>query len=319
VSNGGWYDRARALDAWPWRAAERIRRLGQTARRSVLKWRRRATTSWRLRAAGAGTAASLHPVAREMAALRAASPGGVGPRDLGAQVETLRVALAAGAYGAASELSREVWARIGEIEPRHRPRALVLVLETLLAHGDREQAATVAAAHRAELERSSQGLSLLVTLHDRDAQQRLQLPDGRLNALGLSQRIEERVLGGAELDRLLGEQRVALLRNPELHLLATMAYRETDPGRATMALGRFLRAHGLSRCAVEGTWSGRLRDLRFRPVPGTRRGPLVSVVLAAHDAAGTIEYAVDSILAQTYRDIEVLLGDDGSSDGRSSW
>ena len=46
--------------------------------------------------------------------------------------------------------------------------------------------------------------------------------------------------------------------------------------------------------------------------------PLVSVVMPAYNAAGFIADALNSALAQTYRPIEVLVADDGSSDGTAA-
>ncbi len=46
----------------------------------------------------------------------------------------------------------------------------------------------------------------------------------------------------------------------------------------------------------------------------TEPAPLVSVVLPAHDAAETIRDAVDSILGQSLRELELIVVDDGSTD-----
>ncbi len=47
----------------------------------------------------------------------------------------------------------------------------------------------------------------------------------------------------------------------------------------------------------------------------TTEHPLVSVVVPAYNAARTLSATVESILAQTERDLEVIVVDDGSSDG----
>ena len=42
--------------------------------------------------------------------------------------------------------------------------------------------------------------------------------------------------------------------------------------------------------------------------------PRVSILIPCYNASATVERAVDSALAQTFRDIEVIVADDGSTD-----
>ncbi len=57
-----------------------------------------------------------------------------------------------------------------------------------------------------------------------------------------------------------------------------------------------------------------LSSLKFKNSPDIAQGPLVSVIMSAFNAEKTIDYAVSSILDQTYRNIELLVCDDGSTD-----
>ena len=58
-----------------------------------------------------------------------------------------------------------------------------------------------------------------------------------------------------------------------------------------------------------GTEAGKVRSSRRR-----HSRALVSVVVAAFDEEAFIAEALGSVLAQTYRDVEVIVVDDGSSD-----
>jgi GT2 family glycosyltransferase len=46
------------------------------------------------------------------------------------------------------------------------------------------------------------------------------------------------------------------------------------------------------------------------------RAPTISVILPTYNRLPLLRKAVDSVLAQTYRDFELVVVDDGSRDGR---
>jgi len=274
----------RALDALPFRAAERAFALGRDLRRA----RRRVAN-----------AAEPHPRPIEANAAAAWT------------VRQLDRAIAIGAYSRAVEHAEHLLARLDLLEGARRGDALAAALRVLLATGERERARSLAATHASELDASVAGASTLELLELRPPRPRL--PDGAPSPLGLTRMIEQGAIDAASLRRLLLARPLDLLRNPQLHLLIANAERRHDRSAAVASLDRYLRAHGLPHVALAGASGLLLRDLRFT-IPAPRRGPLVSVLVAAHRAGATIEYAIDSLLAQTHRDLEVLVGDDASDD-----
>ena len=59
---------------------------------------------------------------------------------------------------------------------------------------------------------------------------------------------------------------------------------------------------------------GQRQGQRRQELIGRAGRPVISVVMAAHNAAGTIERSLASVLAQTHSELEVIVVDDASSD-----
>ncbi|MEO7221532.1 MAG: glycosyltransferase family A protein [Devosia sp.] len=117
-----------------------------------------------------------------------------------------------------------------------------------------------------------------------------------------------------------------------LHPDSPLAVRPTPAGDVEMPLVRAMRAR---RAGDTGTFANELNSIftmsgLTAPVPGTaafsyktlssdapsvEKGPLVSVIMTTFNAEATLGYAVRSILKQSYRNLELFIVDDVSTDG----
>ncbi|HYP91088.1 MAG TPA: glycosyltransferase family A protein [Polyangiaceae bacterium] len=186
-------------------------------------------------------------------------------------------------------------------------------LELSLIFGEREAALALAERHRERLRASPAGVSLLTLLGEPVSPW---LPDGRPNLLALSRRIAAGEVDAEQLASLLGPSRRLWLRSPELPLLFWSALWRREPERALAFLNGFLQRQGASPLGLLRKDPERnvLEQLGNQPPKRVATGPLVSVVVAAHNAGKTLAYAVDSLLDQTHQRLEVLIGDDASDD-----
>lgn len=137
---------------------------------------------------------------------------------------------------------------------------------------------------------------------------------GALDPLLLAQEIDAGRVDAGQIAALLCTHRRELLLNPELHLLARRSLLPLSARDARDALNRYLRTQGSDRVEASALGGHYLRDVRFAPAQPVSGGPRVSVLISAYDSEATIEYALASVLGQSYRNLEVLLCDDASRD-----
>lgn len=130
--------------------------------------------------------------------------------------------------------------------------------------------------------------------------------------LALLLRTGERETAARGLHAALQAGRAAI--QPELWLLGTNAMGGA-PGEQLRRLNAYLQAFALPPVALRNAaLPPSARNLQAdAPLPAAH-GPLVSVIMTAFNAAERIGPALHSLLAQTWRNLEVLVMDDASTD-----
>lgn len=268
------------------------------AARGVAGWRARRRRRLMPAHRGAGTDAVLH-----------------GSFDSVAQAASaLALALRGGALESAATLVDQLLPQLADLPPSQAEAAVVPVTEGLLMLGRRREALAIATAHQALLARDRAGATVLELL---DIPGRAWLPGGGPNWLGLGRQVVSGRLNASELAAALPLTSIQWLRYPEARLLFFSALWRQQPERALRFLNGFLDSEGVpSRLALRalGFSTTFLGSLRSNQVGSKSGGPLVSIIIAAHRAAGTLSYAIESLLGQSYANIEVLVGDDASDD-----
>lgn len=142
------------------------------------------------------------------------------------------------------------------------------------------------------------------------------LPSGKANAYYISKRMA--VAGDQVLPNLLSfSDRATAATNL---LMANFFATRGDSALYRMFVNRVLGKYGatLLRKAELGE-DNILHHISFeRPPPVTDAHELVSIIMSTHNSGATVAYAARSILAQSYRNIELLICDDESSDTTSA-
>lgn len=244
-----------------------------------------------------------------------------GPAPAGPTIEgplgRLEQALELGALESAQELLPALRAELDAMRRNapFRARASIAAIDTLLMLGEVAEARELAVRDRLLLERTAQGCGRLESLGEACP---LRAADGGWNFLGASRQLASGALDAQQLTSLVGGTFWPCLAKPELALLFFSTLWSSEPQRALDFLGAFLTTQGLAcrfRIDAVGAELEALARLRSSAPRRPARGPLVSVIVPAYQAASTLAYALESLLVQTHGAIEILVGDDASKDG----
>jgi len=122
---------------------------------------------------------------------------------------------------------------------------------------------------------------------------------------------------GAPLDalRFATPARVPGLTVDDHFLLANWCTISGDHPAALVHFNRGMSRHGISPVRLKDPKRPlAVTNLTSRASAGVREGPLVTVVMPTFNAAETVLAALASLSGQSYRDLEILVVDDGSSD-----
>src|SRR5699024_8339941 len=97
-------------------------------------------------------------------------------------------------------------------------------------------------------------------------------------------------------------------------LRATQAVAKRDTAGWLAHLNRYLAHFNVAPLRLAGEGADVLPRLSTAPIAPVTDGPLITVIMPAWNAEKTIAYAINSILKQSWRNLELLIVDDASED-----
>lgn len=100
----------------------------------------------------------------------------------------------------------------------------------------------------------------------------------------------------------------------DYHMAMAAIHAATDKRMSLEWLNRYFNLYSLAGLTVPNADSWTMDTLGFQAEPGRDEGPLVTVLMTSYNAEKHVEAAIRSVLNQTYRNLEVILVDDCSTD-----
>lgn len=228
-------------------------------------------------------------------------------------IETLRIAIAMERFDAAEGMANYLLAFFDDLAKGNVIPAAKALCRKFIAFGEIDQLRHFLFKNIAAVKKDDSlftWFSAYCTGNTEFLPEFATLPSGKPNAYYISKRMA--VAG----DRVLPTLMAAGSPPTTNLLLANFFATRGDSSLYRMFVNRVLGKQGATlvrKVALgEDNFLNRIAFERPPVVPDAH--DLVSIIMSTHNSAATVGYAVRSILAQSYRNIELLICDDGSSD-----
>ncbi|MGD0143295.1 MAG: glycosyltransferase family A protein [Rhizomicrobium sp.] len=217
-------------------------------------------------------------------------------------------------YETAERLAQYALATWPQIDASRQKTMLVPLVEAFNAVGAMELARDILEANSHALSSDDRLVTFARTLNGAPGRspEEFVLPSGKLDAFSLSRT----KTGEFDSIRTLYKARKRLFTlEPQNQLLLCNAELGRSAALFCKYLNRFLRRYDVGHATAVTFGDNLLENIQFHRGSAISGGPRVSIIMSAYDAEKTVGYAIRSILQQEYRNIEVLICDDGSTDG----
>jgi hypothetical protein len=230
-------------------------------------------------------------------------------------IETLRIALSAERYDVAEGLSDYLLAFFDTLSKANVIAAARVLCRKFIAFGELERLRAFLFKNISHVKKDDSlftWFSAYCSSSEQFSAEFALLPSGKINSYYISKRMS--VAGEQVVPNLLAAADGSTITG-NLLLANYFAVRQ-DASLYRMFVNRVIGKNGASLRRVSFGHDNLLGHLQFDKVkPAAKQRELVTVIMSAYNSADTIGYAVKSILAQSYGNLELLICDDGSTDG----
>ena len=203
----------------------------------------------------------------------------------------------------------------GRLTIQDKAKSLPLIISTYIAFGSYKKAKEILFKWGSCTPANDLIISISNILVDPEelASSDLSLPSGKLNSYLIDSLIEKNLIAEGKLLHLYLLNTKLFESNPQNYLLLFNYFRIKDIDIANSIFNKFTRPYSLPEIHFSNE-DNFLRGISHNYEDEEEVGPKISVIISCFNASDTIDYAINSLLNQSYKNIEILIGDDCSED-----